>query len=200
MVHKIRKKNKLISKYSKSIWIPIEGGDFTIAKLYSNLENCLSTFNFTIEQALIPDQPISSELNIVVSHGTEHIAFDNAMYPDDHPRLDISNALGKGKILILFVCHSGSVKSTPFENSTSSIIKKYLAIGYTSIIAPSWALNIDIPPIWLPKLIERINNGDELITALFEANMTVYNHFPTISAWACMHLYGDPHISLPCSS
>lgn len=194
---KYSEKNTLTSNYSKSIWIPTEGGDFTIAKLYSNLESNLLKFNFTVEQALIPDQPISSELNIVVSHGTDHIAFDNVIYPDSNPRLDISAALGEGKILILFVCHSGSVKSTPFENSTSSIIKKFLAMGYTSIIAPAWALNIDIPPIWLPKLIERINNGDKLITALHEANMTVYNHFPTISAWACMHLFGDPHISNP---
>ncbi|WP_115829043.1 hypothetical protein [Dyadobacter luteus] len=189
-------RTKLTRDFTKSIWIPTEGGDLAISILFQNLEGTLTTERFHIEQTLAIKSPISSEMNILVSHGTNEIAINQAIYPNESPKLNVSPILGTGKILILFVCHSGSIRSTPFENSVSTLVKKFLSEGYVSIIAPFWSLHIDIPPIWLPKLLEELNKGESLAHAVHQANLVVFDSFPTIAAWACLHLYGDPHITL----
>src|SRR5690606_7707246 len=60
--------------FSKAIWIPTEGGDFTLAQLYSKLEDSLSANRFDVIKSLSPSVPISSELNIISSHGSADIA------------------------------------------------------------------------------------------------------------------------------
>ncbi len=187
--------NTTISKeFSKAIWIPTEGGDFTLAQLHSKLESKLSEYKISVTQALNPRNPISSELNIISSHGSDDIALKQVIYPDENPRMNLDTYLGQGKVLILFVCHSGSLKATPFKNSISSIVKQYISKGYSAVIAPFWSLHINIPPIWLPVFIQSLEEGDEIIEAVFKANSEVHKHYPTFAAWLCMHLYGDPHI------
>jgi len=193
---KFANKTFLAENYSKAIWIPTEGGDFTINQLFGGLESTLTDYSFKIENSIKLENPISSELNIVTAHGSNDIALKQVFYPDGAPRLNINSFLGTGKVLILLVCHSGSTKSTPFKNSISTLIKEYISKGYISIIAPFWSLHISIPPIWVPVFIHSINNGDEINIAVHKANMAVFDIFPTPSAWACMHLYGDPYLKL----
>lgn len=187
----------LLSKeFSRAIWIPTDGGDFTLAQLHSKLENYLFENRFNTVQSLTPKSPISADLNIVSAHGAEDIALKQVIYPDANPRLNLDAYLGPGKVLILFVCHSGSLKSTPFKNSISSIVKQYISKGYMAVVAPYWSLHIDIPPIWLPVFISALQNGDEILQAVHKANQAVGMKYPTITAWLCMHLYGDPHIRI----
>jgi len=193
---KFANKSQLERNYSKSIWIPTEGGDFTINQLFGNLEDILSKFSFNVETSIKLEKPITSDLNIVTAHGSYDIALKQVFYPDGVPRLNLDSYLGIGKVLIFFVCHSGSTKSTPFKNSISTIIKEYVTKGYLSVIAPFWSLHINIPPIWLPAFLQSIENGNDIIKSVHNANMAVYQKFPTLSAWACMHLYGDPHLKL----
>ena len=72
------------------------------------------------------------------------------------------------------------------------MVKKYLAKGYEAVVAPFWALNIEIPPVWLPAFFDAIEQNNSISEAVFKANKAVYNIYPTPSAWACMHLYGNP--------
>lgn len=180
--------------FSKAIWIPTEGGDFAINHLYGKLEDYLKANKFNIETAISPTKPIVSDINIVTAHGANDIAIKQIIFPDENPRINLSKFLGSGKVLILFVCHSGSVKSTPFKNSISTIIKEYITQGYSAVIAPFWALHINIPPIWLPTFLETLESGNTIVEAVHDANMKVMATYPTLAAWACMHLYGDPHI------
>lgn len=189
-------KIQLNTNYTKSIWIPTDCGDYTINMLFSKIEGCLKEHCFSIEQTEEPNTPISSELNIVVSHGSNNIATKPALYPDEHPRINFSTYIGEGKVLIFFVCHSGSTHTAPFSNSISSIAKRFLMNGYTSFIAPFWSMHVDIAPIWLPVFLDAINKETPIIDAVFNANMAVYKKFPTVAAWGCMHLYGDPHITI----
>ncbi|GHU98854.1 hypothetical protein FACS1894159_01960 [Bacteroidia bacterium] len=189
-------KTKFNANYSKSIWIPTMCGDFTINMLFSKIENCLKQYTFNFDVSEKPNNPIASELNIIVSHGSNDIAIKPALYPDQNPRLDLSKYIGKGKVLIFFVCHSGSTQETPFANSISSIVKDYLMDGYCSVIAPFWSMHVDIAPIWLPAFLDVISKGETIISAVHSANIAVYDKFPTVAAWGCMHLYGDPHISI----
>jgi hypothetical protein len=188
---------KLPNSFSKSVWIPIECGDMTINMLYSKIENTINDFKFSIDTSEKPNQPLSSDLNIIVSHGANNIALKPALYPESNDiRLDFSSYIGKGKILIFFVCHSGSTQVTPFSNSISSIVKDYIMQGYSAVIAPFWSLSIESAPIWLAKFLESFHSGNSIIISVYDANMEIYNKFPTVAAWGCMHLYGDPDISI----
>ena len=187
---------KLTKGFLKSIWLPIEGGDFVLNHLFGKLEDSLTTQNFNVLKSIEPTNPINADLNIICAHGANDIALKQVIFPDNTPRLNLDKYLANGKVLIFFVCHSGSVSSTPFENSISSIVKRYIAKGYSSVIAPFWALHIDIPPIWLPAFLNSLEKGDSIINAVYEANMAVKEVYPTLAAWCCLHLYGDPHLSL----
>jgi hypothetical protein len=189
-------KTKFDASFSKAIWIPTVCGDWTISMLFSKLEDSLNKFSFQIDTAEVPVQPLSSDLNIIVSHGTNNIATIPALYPDENPRLDFSKYIGNGKVLIFFVCHSGSTQATPFSNSISSIVKDFILEGYSAVIAPFWSLSIDVAPIWLEEFLSQIHSGNDIITSVHEANMIVNEKYPTVAAWGCMHLYGDPDISL----
>lgn len=190
------KNNYLSEQFTKSIWIPTEGGDFTINQLKSKLESVLEKEDFKITESLLPEQPINSDINILSSHGDSSIALKQAIYPDENPRINIDSYIGQGKLLIFFVCHSGSMTPTPFENSISSIVKGFLNQGYSSIIAPFWSLHINLASPWLDVLLSSLREGDEIIFAVHKANLKVYELYPTIAAWACMHLYGDPSLRI----
>jgi len=187
---------KIAKDFPKSIWLPTEGGDFTLNQLFGKLEDSLKENNFNILQRVEPKSPINTDLNIICAHGSDDIALKQVIFPDNTPRLNLDKYLDKGKVLIFFVCHSGSVTSTPFENSISSIVKRYIAKGYSSVIAPFWALHINIPPIWLPVFLNSIEHGSSIIHVVHVANLAVHEVYPTLSAWCCLHLYGDPHMEL----
>lgn len=87
-------KVKLSGQFTKSIWIPTEGGDLSIIRLFQNLEDTLLAENFNTLQNLNIVAPISSEINIIVSHGADDIAINQAIYPDVNPRVNMSQ-IGK---------------------------------------------------------------------------------------------------------
>lgn len=193
---KYANQTQLSADYSKAIWIPIEGGDFSINHLYAKLKDFLEASKFKIETAISPAEPIVSDINILTAHGANDIAIKQIIFPDGNPRINLAKFLGGGKVLILFICHSGSVKSTPFKNSISTIIKEYITTGYSAVIAPFWALHINIPPIWLPIFLKSLETDKTIAEAVQYANMKVMETYPTLAAWACMHLYGDPNITI----
>lgn len=45
---------------------------------------------------------------------------------------------------------------------------------------------------WLPEFLNSLDAGLPISQAMFNANMKVYEKYPTPAAWACLHLYGDP--------
>ena len=38
-----------------------------------------------------------------------------------------------------------------------------------------------------------MENGEYIIDAVFKANMALKNEFVAPSAWACLHLFGNPY-------
>ena len=175
----------------KSIWIPTEGGDFTINLLNSKLEETLKNNSFDIYTDLIIKKPLNAEINIVCSHGSNDISLTQMIFPNENPLLNLSTVIDQGKILIFFVCHSGSIKQTPFQNTISSLVKNYINRGYSAVIAPFWALHVNVPGIWLPKFLESLDDGHNVNFAVHLANLDVYKKYPHFAAWGCLHLYGD---------
>jgi hypothetical protein len=188
---------KIQKSYSKSIWIPTEEGDFTLNYLFGKIESCLNEHSFEIKQSLSVENPISSDVNIIGSHGDKDISQIKVIYPNNmNPLTNLNKVIGSGKVLIFFVCYSGSQSTDFFKNSVSSLVKEFIAQGYQSIIAPAWALHVDIPPLWLPVFLESLNSGDLISVAHHKANMAVYDKFPTPAAWACLHLFGNPNLTI----
>ncbi|GAA4014614.1 hypothetical protein GCM10022408_29790 [Hymenobacter fastidiosus] len=199
-------KQKLAANYSKSIWIPVASGDFALSTLYSKIEDALSAHAFSVSEEIELAEPLRADLNIVCSHGARNISetqiVSQTLLPEDfeqateHFTFNLDNVVGKGKVLVFFVCHSGSMRSEFFKNSISSLVKRYLRKGYSAVIAPAWALHVYVPGIWLPVFLQNLQNGHNISTSMFNANMAVREVYPTPAAWACLHLYGDPHIML----
>lgn len=184
----------LPSSFTKSVWIPVQSGDIPLNYLLSNIEDTLFEKSFNVYTNVILESPLSSDLNIICSHGARNISETKVIWQNDIPMFDIENLIGRGKILIFFVCHSGSMTTEFFRNNVASMVKKYIAIGYEAVIAPFWALDVTVPRYWLPEFLDSLENGLNLDHAVHLANMKVYERYPVPAAWACLHLYGNPNV------
>ena len=181
--------------FSKSIWIPTEDDDLTINKLFDSLKPELVKNKFFIYRDIDISEPISTELNIICSHGGKDIASHQIISSGQRYLENLDKIVGQGKILIFFVCHSGSYNNEYFRNNITSIVKTYISLGYKAVIAPFWSLHVNIPKIWLESFIKALNKGLNISNSLFKANKSVSKKYPTPAAWACMHLYGNPYLS-----
>jgi len=194
---KIMDEPNLPVNFSKSIWIPTAAQDFVIEQLYAKLEDYLVTEKFTIDQKAIIDVPLSSNIDIICSHGDREISRYHSFFQNLDQSLHVSeDIVNKGDVLILFICHSGSMQEDIFRNQIDSLIRHYFELGFKAVIAPFWALHLYIPPIWLPVFLQQLKNGENIATAVFNANKKVYDQYPTPAAWACMHLYGNGMIKV----
>ena len=189
-------RKQLPNKFSKSIWIPIESGDFTLNLLFSNIEESIQQNDFEIFTHTELKTPLSSDINIICSHGNKNISEIQVVYHEHQPTYNLDSIIGKGKILIFFVCYSGSMQTEFYRNNVTSLIKRYISEGYDAVIAPFWALEATIPGYWLPIFLQSLNEGKNIATAVFEANKKVYERYPTPAAWACLHLYGNPNLKI----
>lgn len=193
----VKDQTYLNQDFSKSIWIPTEKGDFTLNHLFGSLEEQLSNQSFTIYQNSDLEKPINSDLNIICSHGSSEIAKKQVFYSSSQSPHEPGKIIGEGEILVFFVCHSGSYSKEYLRNNINSIVKSAIIEGYKAVIAPFWSLHVNIPKIWLSSFIESMNQGNQIVKSVFEANSAVAKKFPTPSAWAAMHLYGNPHLRTP---
>lgn len=191
-----REDNSLPSSFSKSVWIPTESNDITILALYSYLQESLSHYQFDVSSKIQPLKPLSSDLNIVCAHGADNIPDLQAFHFEDKLTLNLEAVVGPGKILILWVCHSGAAVKPLFKNETANLVKRFIAQGYEAVIAPAWALHVKIPSIWLPEFLARINTGTLIDQAVYYANKEVERRYPSPAAWANLHLYGNPKLKI----
>ena len=77
-----------------------------------------------------------------------------------------------------------------------TLIKRYIRVGYSSIIAPMWSLNTEILPTWLSIFMKEVMNGQFVIDALFKANMVVKEKYICPEVYACLHLFGNPFLRI----
>lgn len=188
----VRNEPPVKRNYSKSIWIPTDSGDFAISYLYGNIEDTINQSGFSIFQSIKLDQPLASDINIVCSHGGKNISEVQVVSQKTSRTEDLNAIVGHGRILIFFVCYSGSMKTEFFRNNVTSLVKNFIAKGYSAVIAPFWALDVTVPKYWLPEFLKSFNSGEALDKAVYNANMKVHEKYPTPAAWACLHLYGNP--------
>lgn len=196
MLIKSNFEEQLPEGYTKSFWLPVESGEFTFEEIKGRLSDVLDEYGFTISESVVPDNPVSSDLNIVCAHGGSDIGKTQWFYANDKPIVETQKIVGKGRVLVLFVCHSGSMLHTNLDNAMHTIVKRYLRMGYSAVVAPMWSLATDILPCWLSEFMERINTHEYIIDAVYRANMAVKAEYTSVSAWGCMHLFGNPYVQI----
>ena len=165
--------------------------------LWSRLSNAISGFNINIQTTIAPSASLNSDVNILISHGSRDISTSHNISPGEGTTLVGTDLLiSRGSILILFICHSGSMTKALFRDKVMSLIRQYFQAGCQAIVAPLWSLHVSVPPIWLPAFINSIENNDTVAEAVHKANMEVYSINKNPGAWACLHLYGNPYIKI----
>lgn len=198
-LEKCQKSEYLQSNYSIGIWIPTEAGDSTLSRLHDRIINSgiQNEYNVSINNTVDAEFSMNYNINIIAAHGDNSISNIPVLLVNHDTAVMFSDSfLEVGTILILLVCHSGSMKQSQMKSQIDSFVRKYLFQGYQCVIAPFWALNIDIPPIWLTEFLSGLRDKFTVAEAVFFANCKVYDYYPTPNAWACMHLYGNPYYKI----
>ena len=181
--------------YNKSYWSPLNK-ETTFWGIKEGLKQVFEDYQFDVDDNDEPAVPLHVDLNIVCAHGADNISDSEWFYAGGTPIVNSKRAIGPGKVLVLFVCHSGSITHQYYDHTMHTIIKRYLRMGYSSVVAPMWSLNAEITKIWLPVFMENVDAGRYVVDAVFQANMEVKKQFITPSAWACLHLFGNPYVKI----
>ena len=194
----LKYESDLISLNEIYAWAPIIENDMAISMAYAKLKEQLRGFKVTYTEDLKPNNDKNKDINIFISHGgRDKTSGFKGLYPSDGKVYVDDQMFGKGKVAILFICHSGSIVKNYYSNSVHSFTKKLLSDGYQAVIAPSWSLNVSIPGIWSNELLINLNNGLNLSESVHRANQHVKSIFIVESAWAAMHVFGNG--SLKCA-
>jgi hypothetical protein len=188
----IKYNNDYISLDDIYAWAPVCERDMAIEIAYSKLKDNLIDFNINYDEEAAPKLENIKDVNIFICHGGrgKRSGF-NGLYPATGKAYISEQMFGRGKIAILFVCHSGSIVKNHYSSSIHSFTKKLLLDGYQAVIAPSWSLNVSIPGIWTKELITSLNDGRNISESVHRANMHVSSIFCVESAWAAMHIFGN---------
>lgn len=181
--------------YNKSYWSPLNK-ETTFWGIKEGLKQVFEDYQFDVDDNDEPAVPLHADLNIVCAHGADNISDSEWFYAGGTPIVNSKRAIGPGKVLVLFVCHSGSITHQYYDHTMHTIIKRYLRMGYSSVVAPMWSLNTEITKIWLPVFMKNVDAGGYVVDAVFQANMEVKKQFITPSAWACLHLFGNPYMKI----
>lgn len=181
--------------YSKYYWSPLNK-ETTFWGIKEGLKQVFEDYRFDVDNNDEPAVPLHADLNIVCAHGADNISNSEWFYAGGTPIVNSNRAVGPGKVLVLFVCHSGSITYQHYDHTMHTIVKRYLRMGYSSVVAPMWSLNTEITKIWLPVFMEIIDAGGYVVDAVFQANMEVKKQLITPSAWACLHLFGNPYMKI----
>ena len=181
--------------YNKSYWSPLNK-ETTFWSIKEGLKQVFEDYQFDVDDNDEPAVPLHADLNIVCAHGADNISDSEWFYAGGLPIVNSKRVVGPGKVLVLFVCHSGSIIHQHYDHTMHTIVKRYLRMGYSSVVAPMWSLNTEIIKIWLPVFMRIVDTGGYVADAVFQANMEVKKQFITQSAWACLHLFGNPYMKI----
>lgn len=189
-------REKTFNFQTAEVWVPIVDGDFGLNKLFSDLETTIQSKFTKRYEGIVPETALCGDINVVIAHGASDIASTSFFHTGTHSITDPGKVIGKGKVAILFVCHSGSEKESYFEKTVDSLIRKLILDGYEAVIAPFWALNIEVPAIWLPIFIDAVLAKKTFLESFYEASVEVRKINPHPGAWACLHYYGNPNLKI----
>ena len=185
--------DNLCNGFKKALWIPYGGEELTFDMIHSKLEGVIKGHNLEVQNELSIEKPLAGDMILLCAHGGCDISTTEVFYVNDIPILDTLPCIGVGKVAILFICFSGTISRSLYDNAMHTLVKQLILKGYRSVVAPMWSLCTDLITPWLSTFLVEMENGEYIIDAVFKANMALKNEFVAPSAWACLHLFGNPY-------
>lgn len=178
------------------LWAPIEEGDYAINIAYDKIESLFSDDSLVKVTSLDPRSDLNKEINIFISHGGKDrfYGFKSISPADGKYFINEKEIFGKGKVAILFICHSGSSKSAMFATKLDGLVSRVLDLGYECVLAPAWSYNVTLTGIWTRNFIDALKEGKNLSASTYFANSHVKSIYPGIGAYAAMHLFGNDNL------
>lgn len=139
-------KESLRKTFTTELWIPTQGGDFTLNLLATKLNDSIKGFDVRITNEEVPKVPLAGDINILSAHGSEDISSFHALFTRDEASIvNLERIVGLGSVIILFVCHSGSAEKDVLRQKLISLVRMFISNGYKAAIAPFWTMHISIP-------------------------------------------------------
>lgn len=182
--------------FTKSFWIPYGGEEFTFDVIYGKLEDVIKKHQIKVQNQLSTQYPISGDMVLLCAHGGNDISSSEVFYVNDKPILGTLESIGEGRIALLLICYSGTISHSHYDNAMHTLVKKLIQKGYSSVVAPMWSLPTEIITSWISTFLDSMEGGDYIVDAVFKANMVVKKEFVAPSAWACLHLFGNPYVRI----
>ncbi len=180
------------------LWAPVEEGDIAINIAFDKIENLFKDASLLKITSLNPRNELNKDINIFISHGGKDrlYGFKSISPAENKYFINESDVFGTGKVAILFICHSGSSKSSMFATKLDGLVSKVLDLGYECVLAPAWSYNVILTGIWTRSFVDALNDGKNLSESTFHANKSVKSIYPSVGAYAAMHLFGNDGLIL----
>lgn len=185
------------SNYIK-LWAPIEEGDFAINIAFDKIDNLFKDTSLIKITSLNPRNDLNKDINIFISHGGKDslYGFKSISPAENKYFINENDVFGRGKVAILFICHSGSYKSSLFATKLDGLVSKIFDLGYECVLAPAWSYNVILTGIWTRNFVDALNGGKNISESTFFANQSVKSVYPGVGAYAAMHLFGNANFIL----
>lgn len=185
-----------IDHSSLSIWAPIKEEDRAISLAHARLTEFFPEEGYQYFVDNVPPQDDHHDIKAFICHGgrNEQGGFDG-LYLGNGKGFTTNHIFGSGKVAILFICHGAHIHPAMYARAIQTLAKTLILDGYQSVVAPAWSLNVVIPGPWLNAFTASLDNGDSIVRAVQCANNHIRSLYPVESAWAAMHLFGNPLIS-----
>ncbi len=119
-------------------WIPYKNGDYTIAYVFSRLEDVLMKIGANVIMTnTVEGQIEHSRINMFVGHGkVAEDGFVGVYASDSIAWKSLENTLPPSELAILFICHSGNQTSAKLVRKIESLTNRLLDAGYFTVVAP----------------------------------------------------------------
>lgn len=178
-----------------NVWAPLVEEDGAIELAYSRLRQHMDNHPADYEEGLLPSFESEADVKLFICHGgRDPDGGFTGLYPSDNKKYTTPSILGTGKVAVLFVCHGGHIATDIYARSFQTLAKTLLLAGYETVIAPAWSLNVTIPGPWTEVFLHQLKAGQNIVSAASEANQRIKQIYPVESAWAAMHVFGNPHL------
>ncbi|EOC0001991.1 hypothetical protein ACI0X4_001816, partial [Cronobacter turicensis] len=171
-------------------------GDFAINIAYDKIQSLFDNNTLLKVTSLDPKTELNRDINIFISHGGKDrlYGFKSISPAEDKYFVNERDLFGYGKIAILFICHSGSSKSSMFATKLDGLVNRVFDLGYECVLAPAWSYNVILTGIWTRSFIDALNSGKSLARATYDTNMLIKATYPSVGAYAAMHLFGNDNL------
>ncbi|ELY5789054.1 hypothetical protein ACRXLK_000773 [Cronobacter turicensis] len=192
----IKKVKFTVDSTKVKLWAPVEEGDFAINIAYDKIQSLFDNNTLLKVTSLDPKTELNRDINIFISHGGKDrlYGFKSISPAEDKYFVNERDLFGYGKIAILFICHSGSSKSSMFATKLDGLVNRVFDLGYECVLAPAWSYNVILTGIWTRSFIDALNSGKSLARATYDTNMLIKATYPSVGAYAAMHLFGNDNL------